>query len=97
MKTYFVYIMTNEHNAVLYVGMTNDLIRRSGQHRSGRFEGFTKRYGVRKLVYFETTENVTAAIEREKQLKAGRRAKKIELINSKNPNWDDLYDEIANL
>ena len=86
--------MTNERNTVLYTGVTNDLIRRAYEHREGLCEGFTKRYRVRKLVYFEVAENPYAAISREKQIKGGSRADKLKLINDFNPDWRDLYDEI---
>lgn len=85
-----VYILTNVTNRVLYIGVTNDLHRRLYEHKNELIEGFTKKYHVHKLVYYETTENANAAIHREKQLKGLLRSKKIELINSKNPNWSDL-------
>ena len=87
---YFVYILTNKSNNVLYTGVTNDLNRRLYEHRNGVTDGFTKRYNIHKLVYFETTNDVTAAIEREKKIKNLSRAKKIALIGQENPNWDDL-------
>ena len=93
-RQFYVYIMTNERNTVLYTGVTNDLIRRAYEHREGLCEGFTKRYRVRKLVYFEVAENPYAAISREKQIKGGSRADKLKLINDFNPDWRDLYDEI---
>jgi len=93
-KQYYVYIMTNKHNTVLYVGVTNDLKRRVHQHKAKRAESFTKKYNVDKLVYYETCKDVKAAIAREKQLKGGSREKKIHLIESCNPEWQDLYDEI---
>ncbi len=92
MKQYYVYINTNPTSTVLYVGMTNNLEHRSGQHRSHVVEGFTKKYNVTRLVYFETTEDVQAAIAREKELKRWTRAKKITLIESVNPDWRDLSD-----
>ena len=92
-KEYSVYILTNFQNTVLYTGVTNNLHRRVLEHRSGKGSDFTARYHLTKLVYFETTSNITAAISREKQIKAGSRQKKIELINSINPEWKDLYDE----
>lgn len=91
-KRYCVYIMTNTHNTVLYTGVTNDLMRRIGEHRDGK-SSFTKRYNVNKLVYYECGDDVNIAITREKQIKAGSRQKKIGLINSLNPEWKDLYEE----
>lgn len=91
---YFVYIMTNKNNAVLYTGVTNDLKRRVYEHREKLTEGFTKKYNVLKLVYYEVFEDVYSAISREKQIKSGSRKKKIELINSINKEWKDLYEEI---
>jgi putative endonuclease len=90
MNTYYVYILANQYHTVLYVGVTNNLERRVAEHKAGIHEGFTKRYNVNKLVYFETSPSVTAAIEREKQLKGGSRAKKLALINEQNPAWQDL-------
>ena len=92
MKTYYVYILTNQNHTVLYIGVTNDLARRVAEHKAGVHEGFTKRYKVDKLVYFEDSPSVTAAIEREKQLKAGSRTKKLTLINESNPHWNELAD-----
>ena len=93
-RHYCVYIMTNDHNTVLYTGVTNYLKRRVFQHKNGKGGVFTKRYNVHKLVYYEVGDNVNVAIWREKQIKAGSRQKKIDLINSLNPEWEDLYDEI---
>jgi len=87
---YYVYILTNKHNTVLYTGVTNDLNRRLYEHKSGLIDGFTKQYHVHKLVWFDMTSDVKAAIEREKQIKKYKRAKKIALIEQENPNWDDL-------
>jgi len=91
MRIYYVYLMSNTNNRVLYVGMTNDLVRRVFEHREHLFDGFTKKYNVWKLVYFEQTGDVDEAIRREKQLKGWRREKKDSLINSFNPGWRDLY------
>ena len=91
-RQYCVYIMTNEHNTVLYTGVTNDLQRRLLEHKEGR-GGFTKKYNVTKLVYFECGDDVNTAIAREKQIKAGSRQKKIDLVISINPEWKDLFDE----
>lgn len=93
-RHYFVYIMTNRHNTTLYTGVTNDLKRRTNEHKSGVGSKFTKRYNLTKLVYYEATGDVNAAIAREKQIKAGSRQKKLDLVNSINPEWRDLYDEI---
>ncbi|MGB9755220.1 GIY-YIG nuclease family protein [Roseiflexus castenholzii] len=93
-KHYYVYIMTNAHNTVLYTGVTNDLARRVYEHKNGIGSAFTKRYNVHKLVYYEIGNDVNAAIAREKQIKGGSRQKKIDLINRLNPEWKDLYEEI---
>ncbi|MFC2094155.1 GIY-YIG nuclease family protein [Bacteroidota bacterium] len=93
-KQYFVYIMTNKNNTVLYTGMTNNLIRRVYEHKEKLLDGFTKKYNCTKLVYYEFFNDPYNAIAREKQIKAGSRKKKIELINSMNPNWKDLYDDL---
>jgi putative endonuclease len=92
-KQYYVYIMTNKHNKVLYTGFTNDLARRVFEHREKLIEGFTSRYNINKLVYYETFDNPSDAIAREKQIKGGSRQKKIGLINSVNPEWKDLYND----
>jgi putative endonuclease len=94
MKQYYVYILTNKRHTVLYVGVTNDLKRRVFEHRSRLVKGFTKRYNVESLVYYETCEEVLSAIGREKQIKGGSREDKVRLINSLNPDWKDLYTEI---
>ena len=91
---YFVYILFNNKQGTLYVGITNDLKRRICEHKNKVIKGFTATYGVDKLGYFEVTDSVESAILREKQLKGGNRKQKINLIESKNPNWIDLYDEI---
>ena len=87
---YYVYILSST-NRVLYVGMTNDLVHRVAQHKLGVFPGFTKRYNVDRLVYFEHTHDASAAIAREKQLKGWVRKKKVALVESRNPEWVDLY------
>ena len=89
-NTYYVYIMANQYNNVLYVGVTNNLERRVYEHKNGVVEGFTKRYNVHKLVWFESCGDVEAAIVREKQIKNWTRAKKEVLINQMNPGWKDL-------
>ena len=93
-KKYYVYILASKRNGTLYTGVTNDLIRRVGEHKAGTNEGFTKRYKVDKLVYFESTNDVRDAIKREKQIKKWLRKWKVELIESRNPEWRDLYDEL---
>jgi putative endonuclease len=94
MQQYYVYIMTNKNHTVFYVGTSNDLVRRVYQHREKLLEGFTKRYSLTKLVYYEVAETAMAAIEREKQLKAGSRQDKIKLIKAMNSKWLDLYEKI---
>lgn len=86
-----VYILTNQYNTVLYTGVTSDLYHRIMEHREKVYPGFTSRYNVHKLVYFEEFGDISDAIAREKQIKAGSRQKKLDLINSINPNWDDLW------
>ena len=93
-KQYYVYIMTTERNMALYIGVTNDLLRRVYEHRNGLVSGFIKKYQVHKLVYYETGRDVAEAIAREKQLKSWRRDKKLALIDGFNPDWRDLYDRI---
>ena len=94
-RTYFVYILASRINGTLYVGVTNDLLRRISEHRNHLVAGFTKTYNVTRLVHFEAFGDVTAAIQREKQLKNWQRAWKIQLIESTNPRWDDLYDTLV--
>jgi len=91
---YFVYILTNRTHSVLYTGVTNDLVRRIREHRNGFIPGFTKKYRVNKLVYFEYGDWIDSAIIREKQIKAGSRKKKVLLVESINPNWEDLFVQI---
>jgi putative endonuclease len=93
-KLYCVYIMTNKVNTVLYTGVTNDLYRRVLQHKNGKGGAFTSKYNIIKLVYYECGEDITAAITREKQIKGGSRQAKIDLVNSINPTWNDLFDEL---
>jgi putative endonuclease len=93
-RTFFVYVLASKRNGTLYIGVTNDLLRRVSEHRSGLADGFTKRYGVHRLVWFEASEDVHAAIGLEKRIKHWRRAWKIELIEKANPNWIDLYDTL---
>ena len=91
----YVYILTNKANRVLYTGVTSDLAGRVWQHREGSREGFTKTYKVAKLVYYEAFDDVRLAIAREKQIKAGSRQKKVELVKGMNPEWKDLYEDIV--
>lgn len=92
MNVYFVYILASQRNGTLYIGVTNFLRRRVYEHKTGVHEGFTKKYVVDKLVYFERFGQIELAIQREKQLKKWNRAWKIRLIEEKNPNWDDLWN-----
>lgn len=94
MKSYFVYILASQRNGTLYIGVTNDLVRRMWEHKNKVADGFTKKYGVGKLVHFEGTSDVMSAIAREKQLKNWQRKWKLELIEKSNPDWKDLYDQI---
>jgi len=94
-REYFVYILASDRNGTIYIGVTNDLIRRIHEHKSDVVAGFTKEYGVHRLVYFESYSNVELAIQREKSLKHWIRRWKIELIEKENPTWRDLYYEIA--
>ncbi len=93
-KQFYVYIMTNKLNTVLYTGITNDIRRRVYEHKQKLIEGFTKKYNIVKLVYYEAFADCTSAIQREKQIKARSRKKKGELINSINREWYDLYDKL---
>lgn len=95
MKTYYVYILTSQKNGTLYIGVTNNLDRRIYEHKNNLIEGFTKKYKVHTLVYFEEAPSIESAIAREKQLKNWRRYWKLELINNTNPNWNDLADELS--
>ena len=94
-KTYYVYILASGLNGTLYIGVTNDLIRRVYEHKNDVVPGFTKTYKVHSLVYFEETNDIRAAIEREKQLKKWRREWKLDLIEKDNPQWEDLWEEIV--
>ncbi len=93
-KRYFVYIITNQRNTTLYTGVTNNLRKRIYQHRQKVVDGFTKKYNIFKLVYYEIFEDIYRAIAREKQIKAGSRKIKINLIKSMNPEWKDLHGEL---
>jgi len=96
MREYSVYIMSNA-SKTLYVGMTNNLIRRVAEHKAGKIPGFTRKYNIQKLVYFESDSNVNEVIYREKEIKKWRRKKKIALIESINPDWKDLSLEWMDL
>lgn len=93
-KHYYVYILASKVGGTLYVGVTNNLVRRVAEHKSGDAESFTKKYGVDKLVYFEHCESIEGAITREKHLKHWNRKWKIQLIEEHNPDWIDLYPSI---
>ena len=95
MKQPSVYILASKRNGTLYVGVTSDLIRRVWQHTSDLVDGFTKRYGVHNLVWYESCDDMTVAIAREKAIKEWQRAWKIRLIQEANPEWKDLYDELV--
>jgi putative endonuclease len=89
-----VYILSNKKNGTLYIGVTSNLQKRVWEHKNNMVEGFTKRYGIHRLVYYELHENMTSAIQREKQMKKWNRAWKLELIEMKNPHWSDLWEGI---
>jgi len=95
MGRYYVYIMASRRNGTIYIGVTNDLARRVFEHKEGLVEGFSKRYAVKMLVYFEETADVRSALQREKNLKHWSRAWKIALIEKQNPAWQDLYYSIV--
>jgi putative endonuclease len=92
MKSYYVYILTNKGNRVFYVGVTSNLVKRIYEHKSRLVDGFSSKYELHKLVYFEETIDFTSAIERENKLKQWRREFKIKLIGKHNPKWKDLYE-----
>ena len=94
-KQYYVYILFNKRNGTLYVGVTNNLVKRVWQHKNKVVEGFTKQYGVDRLGYYEVCNDIKSAIAREKQLKGGNRNAKLKLIELNNPNWNDLYYDIV--
>lgn len=94
MKNAYVYILTNEYNTVLYIGVTSDIIKRIYEHKNKVIDGFSKKYNLNKLVYYEIYEDIVSAIEREKFLKGKGRKYKIDLINKMNPNLNDLYNDI---
>lgn len=92
MRKSFVYFMTNKNNSVIYIGVTSDLLKRVYQHKTKSYKGFTQKYNCDKLVYFEEFNDINLAIDREKQIKSGNRQRKIDLIESNNPEWNDLSE-----
>ena len=90
----YIYILTNKNNTTLYVGVCEDIIKRVGQHKQKFVDGFTKKYNLSKLVYYEQYEDISEAIKREKQLKGGSRKKKEDLVVKMNSEWRDLYEEL---
>ena len=92
MNNYYVYIVSNKKNGTLYIGVTNNLMRRIYEHKNGIIEGFTKKYNLNKLIYFEQTNDINSAILREKRLKKWNRTWKIQLIETLNPEWKDLSE-----
>lgn len=94
-RTYYVYILASRPNGTLYIGMTNNLVRRTWEHREGAVEGFTSKYGVKRLVHFETFDDAYSAATRERQLKRWRRAWKIRLVQESNPQWRGIGRELA--
>lgn len=95
-KFFYVYILTNKRHTVLYTGVTNDLNRRLTEHQSKSHPvSFTAKYKTNKLIYYDAVENIWSAIEMEKRIKGWTRAKKVQLINERNPHWEDLFDEVA--
>lgn len=95
-RHYYVYILASQRNGTLYIGFTNNLIRRIQEHREKEIQGFTRQYGVDKLVYYECYGRIPPALYREKQLKHWNRAWKMKLIEGENPQWKDLFDELIN-
>ena len=95
MKEYYVYIMASKRNGTLYTGVTSDLVRRAWEHKSGETKGFTSKYKVNQLVYYEEHGDIMEAIKREKNIQAWKRSWKLHLIEKNNPNWDDLYNSIV--
>lgn len=93
-SAYHIYILTNQNHSVLYTGVTSDIVKRIWQHKQKKIKGFTKKYNVDKLVFLEEYDRIDLAIEREKQIKAGSRQKKMDLINGMNPDWKDLYEDL---
>jgi len=96
MKTFFVYILASQRNGTLYVGVTTDLMKRIWEHKNKKVKGFTEKYGVDRLVYYEQTNDAASALQREKTLKRWKRQWKLDLIEKENPEWEDLYERISN-
>ncbi len=94
MKQYYVYILTSKKNGTLYLGVTNNLLKRAYEHKNNLVDGFTKKYNIHRLVYYEETGDVNSAITREKQMKKWKRKWKMELIEKFNPDWKDLYEDL---
>jgi putative endonuclease len=94
-KTFYVYILASRRNGTLYIGVTSQLVQRVWQHKEGLADGFTKRYGLKTLVWYEQHDTAESAIGREKQIKKWERAWKVELIETENPYWNDLYDDVT--
>ena len=94
MNNYYVYILTSRRNGTLYIGVTNDLIKRIWEHKNHSKKGFTEKYNICQLIYFEQTNNINSAINREKQLKSWNRKWKLDLIEKVNPDWKDLYQDL---
>jgi len=97
MNSYYIYILANKRNGTLYIGVTNDLIRRIYEHKNKLVKGFTEKYDVSVLVYYEVTSDINSALAREKQLKSWNRNWKLDLIEKSNPRWDDLYESLFDL
>lgn len=95
MKNYYVYILASKRNGTLYIGVTNNIIRRVHEHKNNLIDGFSKKYVVHNLVYFEQFYDIESAIQREKRLKKWNRTWKVELIERGNPDWKDLYEDLA--
>jgi putative endonuclease len=94
---YFIYILASKRNGTLYIGTTNDLVRRVYEHKNDFVEGFSNKYGVHRLVYYEQADSLDSALQREKQLKEWRRSWKLDLIEKANPLWTDLFGELVSL
>lgn len=94
MKEAYIYILASKRNGTLYIGVTSDLVKRIYEHKMGFVPGFTKKYGIKNLVYYESIGDIESAIQREKQLKKWNRSWKLGLIEKSNPNWNDLYEQI---
>ncbi len=94
MKYSYVYILANKQNGTVYIGVTSDIVKRVWEHKNNLVDGFTKKYDIHTLVYFETFEDIEEAIKREKQLKKWNRKWKLDLIEKGNPEWEDLYEQI---